>query len=164
MSIKDKSAEEIQGAIDGGYRAAGNVFRCMMDVLEAMYGKEEARKVAEEVVRLKAQAAGEVAVSRYGKGGFKNLAAAHRAGFPGIEVLEFGPTRYVIRDRRCAIVDGWRKSGLSEERIKELGDQYCWGDLFFAQCFNPKIKLEFQGRLAEGNPYCQWVFTLEDSD
>ena len=164
MSIKDMSAEEIQGAIDGGYRAAGNVFRCMMDVLEAMYGKEEARKVAEEVVRLKAQAAGEVAAGRYGKGGFKNLAAAHRAGFPEIEVLELRPERYVIRDRRCPIVDGWRKSGLSEERIKELGDLYCWGDLYFAQSFNPKIKLEFQGRLAEGKPHCQWVFTLENSD
>ena len=164
MSIKDRSEEEIQGAIDGGYRAAGNVFRCMMDVLEDRYGKEEARKVAKEVVRLKARAAGEIAARQFGKEGFKSLAAAHRAGFPEIEVLELGPNRYVIRDHRCAIVDGWRKGGLSEERIEELGDQYCWGDLFFAQCFDPKIQLEFEGRLVEGKPYCQWVFTLEDPD
>jgi len=164
MVIKDMSEEEIQGAIDGGYRAAGNVFRCLMDVLEARYGKEEACRVAKEVVRLKAQAAGEMAASRFGKGGLENLAEAHRAGFPGIEVLEISPTRYIIRDHRCAIVEGWRKSGLSEERIKELGDQYCWGDLYFAQCFHSKIKLEFRERLAEGKPSCQWVFTLEDLD
>lgn len=164
MAIKDRSEEEIQGAIDGGYRAAGNVFRCMVDVLEARFGKEQARRVAQEVVRLKAQAAGEMAASRFGKGGFQNLAAAHRAGFPEIEVLELSPTRYVIRDRRCPIVEAWRRSGLSEERIKELGDQYCWGDLYFAQCFNSEIELEFQGRLAEGKPFCQWVFTLKDSD
>jgi hypothetical protein len=164
MAIKDLSEEEIQNVIDGGYRAAGNVFRCLVDALEARYGKEEAREVAREVVRLKAQAAGEMAARRFGRGGFKNLAAAHRAGFPGIEVLELSPTRYVIRDHRCPIVDGWRKSGVGEERIRELGDQYCWGDLYFAQCFHPGIQLEFQGRLAEGKPYCQWVFTLEESD
>ena len=162
MSIKDRSEEEIQDAVEGGYRAAGNVFRCMMDVLEARYGEEEACKVAKEVVRLKAQAAGEVAARRFGKKGFESLAAAHRAGFPEIEVLELRPNRYVIRDHRCPIVDAWRKGGVSEERIRELGDQYCWGDLFFAQCFDPKIQLKFEGRLAEGKPYCQWVFTLED--
>ncbi len=164
MAIKDMSAEEIQNVIDGGYRAAGNVFRCLMDVLEARFGKEEARQLAQEVVRLKGQAAGEMAANRFGKGGFENLAAAHRAGFPGIEVLELSRTRYVIRDHRCPIVEGWRRSGLSEERIRELGAQYCWGDLYFAQCFHPRIKLEFKGRLAEGKPYCQWVFTLDESD
>ncbi len=162
MAIQDMTPEEIQAAIDGGYRAAGNVFRAFMDVLEARYGKEEAAAVASEAVRLKAQAAGEVAAARFGKGGFENLAAAQKAGFPEIEILEMSPTRYVIRDHRCAIVEGWRKSGVSEERIRELGDQYCWGDLCFAQAFNPKIKLEFQGRMAEGKPYCQWVFTLDE--
>jgi hypothetical protein len=164
MAIKDMSPDEIQSAIDGGYRAAGNVFRCMIDALNARYGKEEARLVAEEVVRGKARVAGEMAADRFGRGGLESLAAAHRAGFPGIEVVELTPTRYVIRDHRCPIVEGWRRSGLSEEQIKELGEHYCWGDLYFAQCFNPKIRLEFQARLAEGKPYCQWVFTLEDPD
>jgi len=161
MAIKDLTEEEIQRAIEGGYRAAGNVFRSMMDVLERRYGKEVAREVAAEVVRLKAEAAGEMAAARFGKGGLEQLAAAHRAGFPGIQILELTPTRYVIRDNRCPIVEAWRQSGLSEERIKELGDQYCWGDLHFARCFHPKIELEFQARLAEGKPYCQWVFTLK---
>lgn len=162
MGIEQMSVEEIQATIDGGYRAAGNVFRCMMDVLEARFGTEEAQSIAREVVKAKARVAGELGASRFGTGGFANLAACHRAGFPEIEVLEMSPERYVIRDSHCAIVEGWRKSGVSEERIKELGEQFCWGDLFFAQCFNPDIKLEFQGRLAEGRPYCQWVFTLGD--
>jgi hypothetical protein len=162
MGIGDMSKSEIQAAIDGGYRAAGNVFRAMMDVLEERYGKEEARKVGLEVVKLKARFAGELAAARYGKGGFDRLSAAQLAGFPEIQILEMSASRYVIRDTHCAIVEGWRSSGVSEERIRELGEIFCWGDLFFAQCFNPKIKLEFQGRLAEGKPYCQWFYTLEE--
>jgi len=118
--------------------------------------------VAIEVVRKKAEAAGQVAAARFGTGGFENLAAAHRAGFPELEVLELTHTRYAIREYHCAIVDGWRASGLSEERIKELGELFCWGDLVYAQCFNPDIRLEFQGRLAEGKPFCQWMFTLDE--
>jgi hypothetical protein len=160
MAIADMTPDEIQNAIDAGYRAAGNVFRCAVEVLEARYGKEEAHEVAIEIVRRKAQAAGEMAAGRFGKGGFENLMRAHKAGFPELEVLELGPARYVIRDHRCPIVEGWHQSGLSPERIKELGDMYCWGDLYFAQAFNPDIQLEFQGRRAEGRSHCQWVFTL----
>jgi hypothetical protein len=161
MAIADMSPEEVQDAIDAGYRAAGNIFRCAVDVLETRYGKEEGHEIASEIVRLKAQAAGEMAASRFGRGGFENLMRAQKAGFPEIEILEFGPTRYVIRDHRCPIVEAWRQSGLSAERIKELGDLYCWGDLYFAQVFDPDIQLEFQGRLAEGKSHCQWVFTLD---
>ena len=160
MAIADMSPEEIQNAIDAGYRAAGNVFRCAVDVLEERYGKEEAHTIAREIVRLKAQAAGESATGSFGKGSFQNLMQAQKAGFPEIEILEFSPTRYVVRDNRYPIVEAWRQSGLSAERIKELGDLYCWGDLYFAQAFNPDIRLEFEGRLAEGEPFCQWVFTL----
>jgi len=162
MAIADMSPEEVQNAIDAGYRTAGNVFRCAVDVLESRYGKEEAHEIAREIVRLKAQTAGEMATGSFGKGGFENLRNAQKAGFPDIEILEFSPTRYVIRDKRCPIVEAWRQSGLSAERIQELGDLYCWGDLNFAQAFNPDIQLEFEGRLAEGKPYCQWVFTLKD--
>jgi len=160
--MTDEELRKIQDAIDGGYRAAGNVFRAFVEVLEARYGKAEAAAVAREAVRLKARFAGEFAAARFGKGGLEQLAAAHKAGFPEIEVLELTPQRYVLRDRHCAIVEGWRKSGVSDERVRELADLYCWGDLSFAQAFNPKIKLEFQGRLAEGKPYCQWVFTLDE--
>jgi hypothetical protein len=163
MAIAAMSPEEIQGAIDAGYRAAGNVFRCAVEVLETRYGKEEAHEAASEIVRLKAQAAGEVAARRFGKGGFENLMQSQKAGFPELEVLEFSPTRYVIRDHRCPIVEAWRQSGVSPERIKELGDLYCWGDLYFARAFNPDIQLEFEGRMAEGKSYCQWVFTLDES-
>jgi len=162
MAIADMSPEEVQNAIDAGYRAAGNVFRCAVDVLEKRYGQEEAHEIAREIVRLKAQAAGEMATGSFGKGGFENLMNAQKAGFPDIEILEFSSSRYVIRDKRCPIVEAWHQSGLSAERIKELGDLYCWGDLYFAQSFNPDIRLEFGGRLAEGKAYCQWVFTLED--
>lgn len=163
MGIKDMQPEEIQAAIDAGYRAAGNVFRCMMDVLEERYGKEVAQEIAREVVRLKGEAAGKLAAVSFGQGGLQNLKAAHQAAFPSLEVLEFTPTRYVIRERHCPIVEGWRSSGLSPERIKELGDIYCWGDLHYARCFNPAIELEFQSRLADGKPYCQWTFTLKEA-
>jgi hypothetical protein len=162
MAIHDMSAEELQRAIDAGYRTAGTVFRCFVDVLEQRYGKDEAHRIADEAVRLKAQASGEVATERFGRGSFQNLMQAQKAGFPNIQILEHTKTRYVIRDTRCPIVEGWRQSGLSVERIKELGDIYCWGDLYFAQAFHPDIQLEFEGRIAEGQPHCQWAFTLDD--
>ena len=46
------------------------------------------------------------------------------------------------------------------QRIRELGDIYCWGDLAYAQAFNPDIRLEFEGRQAEGWQRCRWIFTL----
>ncbi len=162
MPIESMTPEEIQQVIDGGYRAAGNIFRCTMDVLEARFGKELAREIGMEIVKHKAESAGQFAAAHFGKGGLANLRQSHIAGFPEVEVLEFSPTRYVIRDSHCAIIEGWRKSGLSPERIKELGDTFCPGDGYFAKQFNPKIALEFQGRLAEGRPYCQWVFTLAE--
>jgi hypothetical protein len=162
MAFKDMSEEEIQAVVDGGYRAAGNIFHSMMDVLEARFGKEEARKIGDEIVRLKSTKNGRLGAQRFPGGGLASLRAFHKAGFPEVEVLEYGPKRYVLRDSHCAIVEGWRKFGLSEERIKELGDVFCPGDLYTAQCFDPRIKLEFQGRLAEGRPYCQWVFTLDE--
>jgi hypothetical protein len=160
MAIRDLSAEEIQRAIDAGYRTAGTVFRCFLEVLEHAYGKDEARRIADKAVRLKAQASGEVATQRFGRGSFRNLMEAQKAGFPNIQILEFTDTRYVIRDTQCPIVEGWRQSGLNAERIKELGDVYCWGDLYFAQAFHPDIQLEFESRIAEGKPCCQWVYTL----
>jgi hypothetical protein len=159
MALKDMSPEEIQAAIDGGYRTAGAVFRGFVDVLEARLGKQNAHEIATEVVRLKAKTSAEAAINRFGKGGFENLMNAQKAGFPDLQILEFSPTRYVIRDKRCPIVESWRKSG---ERILELANLYCWGDLYFAQEFNPDIQLEFQGRIAEGKPFCQWAFTLEN--
>jgi hypothetical protein len=163
MGLEDMSHEEIQNAIDAGYRTAGIIFRRFVEVLEAQYGKGEAHAVASEVVRLKGETSGEAAASKFGKGSFENLMRAQKAGFPDIEILELTPSRYVIRDNRCPIVQSWRDSGLSKERVKELGDIYCWGDLHFARAFDPDIDLEFESRLAEGKPFCQWVFTL-DSD
>ena len=87
MAIADMSPEEVQNAIDAGYRAASKVFRCAVDVLEKRYGKEEAHVIAREIVRLKAQAAGETATDNFGKGGFENLMQAQKAGFPEIEIL-----------------------------------------------------------------------------
>lgn len=162
MAFKDMTEEEIQAVVDGGYRAAGNIFNAMMEVLEARFGKETAREIADEAVRLKSTANGRLGAKRFGGGGLESLRAFHKWGFPEVEVLEFSPKRYVLRDSHCAIVEGWRKFGLSEERIRELGDVFCRGDLYTAQCFDPRIKLEFQGRLAEGKPFCQWCFTLDE--
>ncbi len=161
MAIEEMSPEEVTNAILGGYRAAGLVFCAFVDLLEARYGKEEAAAIAREAVRLKGEAAGELAAARFGRGGFENLRAAHAAGYPTTEVLEAGPTRYLARDYHCAIVEGWRRLGLSEGRIRELADLYCWGDLHFARAFNPRIQLEFRSRIAEGSPCCVWLFTLD---
>ncbi len=163
MAEKEQESPAVQSAIDKGYRVAATVFCSLMDVLEERYGKQEAREIARKVIRRKGQILGEAAAQRFGKGGLEKLAAYHKDGYAGVRVLELTPTRYVFCEGHCRIADGWRTLKLSPERIKELGDSYCWGDLYFAQVFHPDIRLEFEGRQVEGQSECKWVYTLDES-
>lgn len=156
-----KIDEDLQNKIMNGYRGAANLFRALVEELEARYGREAAHEIARAVVRKKGLWAGELAARTAGTGGLSNLAAAHRRNFANVEVAELSETRYGVLDHRCAIVEAWRGAGLSRERIKELADLYCWGDLAFAQAFNPEIELEFISRIAEGEPHCHWLYSLE---
>lgn len=152
---------DLQNKIMHGYRGAANLFRAMVEELEARYGREVAWDIGRAVVRKKGLWAGELAAQTAGTGGLSNLARAHRANYANVEVSELSETRYGVIDHRCAIVEAWRDAGLSPERVKELADLYCWGDLAFAQAFNPNIELEFLSRIAEGAPKCHWLYSLK---
>lgn len=152
--------DETYNKIMNGYRVAGTIFMAMVDEMEERFGKEVAHEVARAAVRRKGLAAGNAAARKYGTGGLRNLAAAHQASFAGDNIVELSEARYAVRDQRCGIVEGWRNAGLSPKRIRELADIYCWGDLAYAQAFNPAIELEFVSRIAEGEPCCHWLFTL----
>ncbi|MHB1416530.1 MAG: L-2-amino-thiazoline-4-carboxylic acid hydrolase [Chloroflexota bacterium] len=157
-------SEEVRTKILNGYRSAGTIFRTMVEEMEERFGKELAHEVACAAVRRKGLAAGQAATKKFGKGSFQELAAAHHASFADDAILELSETRYAVRDNACGVVESWRAAGLSPERIKELADIYCWGDLAFAQAFNPDIELEFVSRIAEGKPYCHWLFTLAQTE
>ncbi len=157
-------SEDTLRQIAGGYRNAANFFLYFLEELEARYGKEEAHAIARAVVRRKGLAAGQAAAGRVGRGGLGELVAAHRLLFPTTEQVQVSPTRYVAQDEHCFIMSAWKAAGLSPERLKELADIYCWGDLAFAQAFNPDIQLEFDGRQAEGQPRCRWIFTLKEQE
>ncbi len=157
-----KLSEDAQRLVASGYRNAANIFLFFVEELEARYGKKEARAIASAVVRRKGLAAGNVAANAVGRSGLRELAEAHRRFFPTTEQVEVSPARYVAEDEHCLICPAWQAAGLDAERIRELGDIYCWGDLAYAQAFNPAIQLEFDGRQAEGKPRCRWIFTLRE--
>jgi len=154
--------EEMQNKVLNGYRVAGTIFRTLVEELEERFGKEVAHDIARAAVRRKGLAAGTAAAAVVGKGGLRQVAAAHQRAFAGDHIAELSDTRYLVHDDRCGIVEGWRSAGLSAERIKELADLYCWGDLAYAQAFNPNIKLQFLSRIAEGAPRCRWLYTLDE--
>ena len=157
-------SEETKKAIGGGYRAAAVFFLYFVEELEAHFGKETAHEIARRVVRRKGLAAGNVAADQIGRGGLEELVAAHAQYYPSTRQLEVGPSRYVAEDETCFICAAWRAAGVDPARIRELGDIYCWGDLAYAQAFNPDIRLEFEGRQAEGRQRCRWIFTLPKED
>ncbi len=82
MAIKDMSPEEVQNAIDTGYRTAANVFLGAVEVLEERYGKAEAHEVALEIVRRKALASGEAATAKFGKRGVREPEDCPTGRFP----------------------------------------------------------------------------------
>lgn len=147
-------------AMAAGFRAAAMFFLYFVEELEGRLGKAEAHEIARRVVRRKGLAAGNAAADEVGRGGLERLSAAHAKYYPTTRQLEVTPTRYVAEDETCFICSAWRAAGASPERIRELGDIYCWGDLAFAQAFNPHIQLGFEGRKAEGLSRCRWIFTL----
>ncbi len=149
--------------IASGYRNAANFFLFFVEEMEARYGKAEAHAIARAVVRRKGLAAGKAAAELVGREGLAGLVEAHRRLYPTTRQVEVTPTHYIAEDEQCFILAAWRSEGLTPERLRELADIYCWGDLAFAQAFNPEIKLKFDGRQAEGQPRCRWIFSQEET-
>ncbi len=158
--MAEELSAELRNKVLNGYRVAGTLFRAFVEELEERYGKAVAHEIARAAVRRKGLAAGAAAAAVVGSGGLRELAAAHQRAFAGDHILTLSADRYEVQDDQCGIVQSWLSAGLPAERIKELADIYCWGDLAYAQAFNPRISLAFKSRIAEGKPFCHWVFTL----
>ncbi len=156
----DTLSEDTKRVMAVGYRNAAMFFLYFVEELEQRFGKEEAHEIARRVVRRKGLAAGNVVADQVGRGGLEVLAAAHTKFYPTTKQISVTPTRYVAEDETCFVCSAWKAAGISQERIRELGDIYCWGDLAFAQAFDPEIDLSFGRRQADGSDSCQWIFTL----
>ncbi len=159
-----QAAPVANAAMAGGYRAAAMFFLYFVEELESHFGKEVAHEIARSVVRRKGLAAGAIAAREVGGGGLEQLVAAHKRFYPTTKQIEVSEKRYVAEDETCFICPAWRAAGVGEDRIKELGDIYCWGDGAYAQAFNPAIQLDYDGRQADGATRCRWIFTLHEGE
>ena len=154
----DTVSEDTKRVMAVGYRNAAMFFLYFVEELEQRFGKEVAHDIARRVVKRKGLAAGKVVADQVGRGGLEQLASAHAKYYPTTKQISVTPTRYVAEDETCFAPPGG--AGVSPERIRELGDIYCWGDLAFAQAFDPSIDLSFDRRQADGSDSCRWLFTL----
>lgn len=167
MSTDNANGEGVSSAtpaMAGGYRSAAMFFMYFVEELEARFGREVAHEIARSVVRRKGLAAGAIAAREVGVGGIGGLVRAHKMFYPSTRQVEVADKRYVAEDETCFICQAWRSAGVGDERIRELGDIYCWGDLAYAQAFVPAIQLEYDGRQADGATRCRWIFTLHKGD
>jgi hypothetical protein len=157
----DTVSEDTKRIAGVGFRNAAMFFLYFVEELEERFGKELAHDIARRVVRRKGLAAGKVVADQVGRGGLVQLASAHAKYYPTTRQISVTPTRYVAEDETCFVCAAWKAAGVSPERIRELGDIYCWGDLAFAQAFDPEIGLSFDRRQADGSDSCRWIFTHE---
>lgn len=160
----DTVSEDTKRVVAVGFRNAAMFFLYFVDELEQRFGKEMAHDIARRVVKRKGLASGKVVADQVGRGGLEQLAAAHAKFYPTTKQISVTPTRYVAEDETCFVCSAWKAAGLSPERIRELGDIYCWGDLAFAQAFDPDIDLSFGRRQADGSDSCQWIFTRREGE
>jgi hypothetical protein len=151
--------DDTKRVIAVGFRNAAMFFLYFVEELEQRYGREAAHEIARVVVKRKGLAAGKVVADQVGRGGLVQLASAHAKYYPTTRQISVAPDRYVAEDDTCFVCAAWKAAGLSPERILELGNIYCWGDLAFAQAFDPDIDLSFDRRQADGSDSCRWIFT-----
>ncbi len=157
-------SEDTKRVVAVGFRNAAMFFLYFVEELEERFGKEVAHEIARRVVRRKGLAAGKVVADQVGRGGLEQLALAHAKFYPTTRQISVGPKRYVAEDETCFICSAWKAAGIGPERIRELGDIYCWGDLAFAQAFDPRIDLSFGRRQADGSDSCQWIFRMTEGE
>jgi hypothetical protein len=160
----DTVSEDTRRVVAVGFRNAAMFFLYFVDELEQRFGKAVAHDIARRVVKRKGLAAGEVVADELGRGGLGQLALAHAKYYPTTTQISITPTRYVAEDETCFVCAAWKAAGLSPERIRELGDIYCWGDLAFAQAFDQDIALSFDRRQADGSTSCRWIFTRTEGE
>lgn len=161
---QEQRATPVDAAVAGGYRAAAMFFLYFVEELETRFGKDVAHDIARSVVRRKGLAAGAIAAREVGGGGIRDLVRAHKRFYPSTKQIEVSDDRYVAEDETCFVCPAWRAAGVSDERIEELGNIYCWGDMAYAQAFNPAITLTYDGRQAEGAARCRWIFTMQKGE
>lgn len=82
-----------------------------------------------------------------------------RAAFD-METVLHTPEKAALHFHHCALVEAWKKLGLSKDEISELCRLACYGDLGVVSNF-PDLKLEFPKLIAKGDDYCELLVTKD---
>ena len=76
--------------------------------------------------------------------------------------LEDLPHKMILRTK-CLVGECWQKKIAREKDCEELCWIFCSWDEEVAKRVNPKIKCEVKKWIAHGSPYCELVWTTQDS-
>jgi hypothetical protein len=99
-----------------------------------------------------------------GAGDAKSFAEAYAAntdyyGFKSELVDGATPKRAIVRLHRCPIQETLKPFGLDVKVCDRIEHEV---DVGTAKFVNPKIKLTVTKSLARGDPYCEYIYELED--
>ena len=126
-------------------------------------GLEKSLEIAAEVIRGLARDAGRQIAAERGSNTLRDLADvvkslwSHGGEALELEFIEVSETVLEFRVTRCRYTEQYANLGFGE-----FG--YCLScsrDAAFAEGFNPKIKMSRTQTVMEGEPYCDFKFTLE---
>jgi hypothetical protein len=77
----------------------------------------------------------------------------------GFETVEASAEKTVLRSTKCPWWSRAQEMGISEDMCS-LGDP-AWSDAL-AKSLNPKVTVRLTKAMPRGDPYCEWVYELEE--
>jgi hypothetical protein len=88
----------------------------------------------------------------------KKLSCGHARQAFAMEEYEGTEEKGVLRFKYCALVESWKKLGLTDKELSELCRLARYGDYGVISNFED-LKLEFGKLLSEGDEYCELIVT-----
>lgn len=126
-------------------------------------GKERAMEVASEVIQTLAKQSGQQLAAQLGGNSLADLANGMALWQQGdamsIELLEQSETTLAFRVVKCRYADMYCKAGVQHYGMLLS----CNRDFAMIQGFNPDITLSRTQTIMEGNPCCDFRYTLQRS-
>jgi len=159
--------KKLTEALDNYYKLFSVLVGGMYRGVVAELGEEKAQKVLlrgfHETGRLWGQINADY-TGPSGSGDAKSFAEAYAAntnyyGFQSEIVQGATSKRAVVRLHRCPIHETLKPFGLDVKVCDTIEQEV---DVGTAKFVNPKLKLTVTKSLARGDPYCEYVYELED--
>lgn len=125
MTKPQTEIERLRTELESAFRNRGDLYRLMLDALEAELGADRAETVLTDVVEARGREVAAAAFSGFGPCdavavGQAFLAASPDCGRMYPADVEQAEDRIAFQVRRCPLKDAWRDAGLPEKRIAQL--------------------------------------------